>query len=1324
MASPSKRFTWKRLVVGSLALLLVGWAGFELVLRSDWFQEQLRQRLIAEIEQATGGEAQLDTLRFDPSSMTVELENLRLYGRGESEPFGSFPHVAIALGIESILARSIRLDSLELDQPALILRIAEDGTTNWPGQPDSGTAASVTDIGLGHLVVSRASLVFNGEPYGLDFAATDVALTATRDAEGCYGFATTVGSVEGTPVAWYDGISLTSDVQLCGSRMSIRQAEVESAAFGTWRGTGTVDSIPDPVVDVDFSFEAPLALLSQELATGWGVTGSTTGTGKLTRTPQEPLAYEGSVAARTIAVTGPAGQLTGGRLEAVFAGDLDTLRVSSMRLDLADGSVAGEASVEDLRGDWLLQSTGIVDAVRADALARTATARLPWATQVSGTYDVTATERGGAGLSSSLVFTDPQDAEFAGMVGQVALAYASETSAWQILALDLAVPGIEVSASGWHVAGGPTELQYDVRAETQSDIEGLIAMFDPSIDPPPITLSGETSMVGTVSSPNGAFALDTAEIEADVLTGGIELLGYPWQRMSASLKLADGRLEISDGRFVDGSSILQFSGQTTIRDEVELTDWPFVGQVIASNLDITKLAPTVGLTTEVTGSLDATVDLDGPLISPSGSVQFNVRNGSLSGNALDSLAGTATYNSGLIDASDIAVRRGDTSITGSGRYVIAEREFSVDLVGADILLRDLPAFDEDSTTPSGLLALDVALSGALASADSTDRFETLAINGSWRLQDLTLGEVALGDWSGEATSDDDQIELTLLGTPLAGSVSGAGVIEVAHLGFTTDIRFDNLAFGSLLASDVSDSASPSGIATGQAKFSGSLDSLSELVGDGSFSELRLDVAGVPGSDEGYELYNPFPMRWTFSGGQLNLDHMRLQGIGTNVELTGAVGVAPGIESDLRIDGDFELAALQQLMPTLTASGRSTIGVRLTGALADPEVQGEWNIQDGVLQSESFPAGLSRINGQVMFVGREVRVEQMRALSGGGILTLSGGGRLGPDDYEFRLDGNAEGVRVRYPAGITSLVDGDFVFSGGADQRLLSGEVVILRLSTLRTTTLGSILAELRSRTPTASQEAPLDSVQVNVHVASAPGVEINTSLIRNVAAGIDLRLVGSLGNPSLLGQINISQGQMTFHGSRYAINRGQIEFRNPVRVEPILDFEMETRMRGVDIALILAGPARRLNISYRSDPPLSFSELVNLVAVGRDPSADPLYSSQQRIEQQSLFQTGANNVVANAVQSPVSPGLQRFFGVSRLKVDPGVGGADSNPAARISTEQTLADDITLIYTYDLSSTQQQTLRLEWTPDRRWTFVLVRDENGLVGSDAIYKLRRR
>jgi hypothetical protein len=105
-------------------------------------------------------------------------------------------------------------------------------------------------------------------------------------------------------------------------------------------------------------------------------------------------------------------------------------------------------------------------------------------------------------------------------------------------------------------------------------------------------------------------------------------------------------------------------------------------------------------------------------------------------------------------------------------------------------------------------------------------------------------------------------------------------------------------------------------------------------------------------------------------------------------------------------------------------------------------------------------------------------------------------------------------------------------------------------------------------------------------------------------------------------------------------------------------------------------------------------------------------------------------VLYRALTNPATGGsgrgaqrLQRFFGVSRLKVDPR-GGAELNPGARISTEQQITSDLTLLYSYDLSEAQQQVVRFEWTPVRQWSFVVTRDENGLVGADVIFKKRLR
>ena len=126
--------------------------------------------------------------------------------------------------------------------------------------------------------------------------------------------------------------------------------------------------------------------------------------------------------------------------------------------------------------------------------------------------------------------------------------------------------------------------------------------------------------------------------------------------------------------------------------------------------------------------------------------------------------------------------------------------------------------------------------------------------------------------------------------------------------------------------------------------------------------------------------------------------------------------------------------------------------------------------------------------------------------------------------------------------------------------------------------------------------------------------------------------------------------------------------------------------------------------------------------MGKEPTVDPSIASQRRIQQQSLVQTGADALLSQALAEPVNRRLQRFFGVSRIKVDPQIGGLEANPNPRISTEQQIGDDVTLIYSYDLSSAQQQSVRIEWNPDRRWSFLITRDQNGLVGSDVLFKVR--
>jgi translocation and assembly module TamB len=96
--------------------------------------------------------------------------------------------------------------------------------------------------------------------------------------------------------------------------------------------------------------------------------------------------------------------------------------------------------------------------------------------------------------------------------------------------------------------------------------------------------------------------------------------------------------------------------------------------------------------------------------------------------------------------------------------------------------------------------------------------------------------------------------------------------------------------------------------------------------------------------------------------------------------------------------------------------------------------------------------------------------------------------------------------------------------------------------------------------------------------------------------------------------------------------------------------------------------------------------------------------------------------VSQAIANPVAGRLQRFFGVSRLKIDPRLTGITGSPQARLTIEQQVTPDVLFTYVTDVSNTSTQLVRVEWAMNRNWSALLTREENGKVGLDFSFKKR--
>ena len=101
---------------------------------------------------------------------------------------------------------------------------------------------------------------------------------------------------------------------------------------------------------------------------------------------------------------------------------------------------------------------------------------------------------------------------------------------------------------------------------------------------------------------------------------------------------------------------------------------------------------------------------------------------------------------------------------------------------------------------------------------------------------------------------------------------------------------------------------------------------------------------------------------------------------------------------------------------------------------------------------------------------------------------------------------------------------------------------------------------------------------------------------------------------------------------------------------------------------------------------------------------------------------GASALVGQAIANPVAGRLQRFFGVSNLKIDPAISGVTGSPQAKVTLEQQITPDIIFTYITDVANAQEQVIRVEWDFSPHWSAVALRDENGEFGIDFLYKKR--
>jgi len=485
----------------------------------------------------------------------------------------------------------------------------------------------------------------------------------------------------------------------------------------------------------------------------------------------------------------------------------------------------------------------------------------------------------------------------------------------------------------------------------------------------------------------------------------------------------------------------------------------------------------------------------------------------------------------------------------------------------------------------------------------------------------------------------------------------------------------------------------------------------QLQGDAQISQLSLLIGGRPLKSEG-------PLHAQLNNGVLILDPLHLTGENTDLHAKGRLGVfRTNHLMNLDAQGSVNMKLLQTLYPDVTSSGMVTFNMNAGGSFDRPELTGQVKLTNVSMSFENMPNGLSQLNGTMQFDQDRLQVQSLTGTTGGGQVSVTGYITYQQGIY-CDLNATGTGIRIRYPAGVSSMVNTKLRLQGTQDSLVLSGSVLLTRFTISPNLDFASFAGPSNSITPPPDPKAFSNRIRLDIHVTSSPELDFQNSFAK-LAGDIDLRVRGTIAQPTVLGHINITEGSATFAGTKYQLQHGDIFFSNPVRIEPVIDLNAMAHVEDYDITIGLHGTPSNLSPTFRSEPPLSQQDIFSLLAMGRTQEEQQIYTLQS---QQAGVNTAADALLGGALNATISNRIQKLFGGGSVKIDPTWVGSVGNSTARITVAEQVSKNATLTYATNINSTAQQLIQAEVNLTQTMSVLAVRDESGVFS--LMFKVHKR
>jgi translocation and assembly module TamB len=1284
----------------TVALIAVVGIGGYLFLKSNSFQHYALYKIVETTEKATGGKTTIRALDFNPSTLTAHLYNITVRG---TEPSGQPPllqidKLTVGLKIQSALRRQVNLKELIVEHPAVNVRVDGAGHSNFPVAPPSQSSShsSVFDLGVRHAQIIGGEVSYNDRKTPLDAdlynfgADVHFDILATRY-NGSISYEN--GHVRYGPFAPL-GHSFQAKFGATTSQLSIESATIRvGKSVATVRAS--VSNYAEPAVagdyDVridtrDFAAMAPAYKPSGEVA----LVGQIHYRNLPRQSVLRSVAIDGQIASEALSSATPSGRVAVSKLKGSYQLANGTLQANSIEFDSLGGRVKANLNVRDLDGipsGRLQASLHNVSLHSAQQTFRPQLKQVAVSGSLNGTADVAWTGsvsnvhvRSDLFMRAAAKNGDYQSAarptgDQIPVDGVIHATYDGSRSVLTLRQSSLRIPSATIMANG--EVSNHSKLNVQANASDLHQLESLASIFHNSNSAlPPV--SGSATMNATIGG-----TLTKPTIAAQFSAQNLSIEGSEWRSAQVSLVAGPSQVVVTDGALVSAQR-----GRASFNATIALNDWGYVpansvkAHLLVQQMSVARLERLANLEYPISGDLDADISVNGSQLDPQGSGKLQVANAHAYGESLQTFAAQFhTDHASILSSVQVVLPAGSAHADLS--YTPKTKAYTVRLSAPALVLQKLHSVQEKNLALTGTVTATVNGEGTV---------DDPQLSAALQLPQLAMHEKSISNISAELRVANHKADLILNSKVVESSVRARASVNLTG-DYYADASLDttSVPLDVLMATYLP--SVPQGF-QGQTEFHATLKG---PLKDRTQIEAHLTIPTLSATYQSLQIGIASPIRADYAHSVLTLQPAEIRGTGTSLRVQGRVPFAGNTPPSLTAEGSIDAHILRIVSPDARSSGTVSFDIRASGTAQAPSVNGQMRLQDVALIYPGSPVALEKLNGVFDLGQQRVQITQLTGQVNGGDISAGGSIAYRPSlQFDVALQGKS--IRLRYPDGTRTSLDGSLAFTGNKESSTLTGRVLIGSLSFTPDFDLATFADQFSANTATPAQPGFADHVNLAIGVQSKDNLSAYSSQV-SLEGSVNLRVGGTAANPVITGRTDLTSGELFYRNVRYQLQRGIIAFNDPNQTNPVLNVSVSTIVEQYNLTLNLRGPFDKLTTSYESDPPLPTADIINLIARGKT-TRESAASSQS-----------TDSMIASQAASQFTGSVQKLAGISSLQIDPLIGGNNQNPSARIAIQQRVTRNFLFTFSTDVSQPGSEVVQGEYQISKRWSVSASRDQVG-------------